>query len=64
MAGWAEEHDVVRDSAGMAGYERLTCRTCGDATLVRQPYMTDSVWAKKQSEFLSGHDGIPKDLVR
>lgn len=63
MAERLGEHDVARDFAGMAGYERLTCRTCGDATLVRQPYMTDAVWTEKVSAFLSWHEGIPKDLV-
>lgn len=56
------DHDVVRDSAGVGCHERLTCRTCGGATLVRQPFMTDARWARERSEFLSWHEGVPKDI--
>lgn len=35
-----KDHDVVLDSAGWGEHARLTCRSCGNATYVAQPYMT------------------------
>lgn len=49
-------HTVVRDYAGMMLWrERLTCRTCNDATVVRQPYMNDVQWRAASDLFLENH---------
>ena len=47
-------HEVVRDTTG-SGLPRLTCRTCSDATVVRQPFMTESKWALTVAVFRSYH---------
>jgi hypothetical protein len=52
-----QHHDVVRDGAGFHNRTRLTCRTagCNGATLLRQPFMTESQWQKAKTEFLRQH---------
>lgn len=62
--GERETHDVVIDEAGfLQEATRYTCRSpgCVDDTLVRQPYMTNSVWDEKVKEFRARH---PFDKAR
>lgn len=54
LAGTGSKHIVVEDFAG-GGYPRLTCQTCDDKTLVRQPYMADADWERQKFLFLKEH---------
>jgi len=50
-------HDVRLDRAGLAQLERLTCRKygCNNASLVRQPFMSNADWDRKVKKFLAKH---------
>jgi hypothetical protein len=58
----ADAHPIVADNA-RGIYPRLTCRgpNCGEASVVRQPHMTDLQWERAQNEFLDTH---PEDTER
>ena len=57
VTGLAIVHDVVRDSAGFHQRTRHTCMFpgCNGATLVRQPYMTNTDWQQAADAFLKQH---------
>ena len=43
-----------------SGHPRLTCHTCDDDTLVRQPYMTNEQWQSAGWAFESVHGKFSK----
>lgn len=51
------QHDVLLDRAGWSGRARLTCYEpgCNGATLIAQPYMSQSVWDEASAAFLDEH---------
>lgn len=49
------EHKTELDGAGWHNRPRLTCYTCDNATLVRQPYMTMGQWIERVAEFAIAH---------
>ena len=50
LTGWGRNHPEQR-------LERLTCRTCGGATLVRQFYMSGADWHEQRETFVQAHPG-------
>src|SRR3989344_1099400 len=52
-----KNHDVRLDYVGINGRARFTCYTegCNGATIVRQPYMTFTVWEETTEHFSKKH---------
>lgn len=48
-------HDTELDGAGHSGRPRLTCYTCNNETLIKQPYMAYWQWQQKVAEFAAKH---------
>lgn len=63
------KHKVDYDMAGFSAKRpRYTCVTCEQsgthATLVRQPYMSESDWDSRVKEFFKQHPAAKRTLTR
>lgn len=61
-----EIHKVHFDYGGAALLPRYTCRTegCHEATLVRQPFMTEMIWRMRKRSFLAQHPCPESKITR